>query len=174
MFRGPTNPGIFLGKQKISRIIQTDPLSPLTLHGTRRTPHGASRLVLAMSAWSVKTRRAPSRRCRDARVYGHTTTAMHGNEYPPPPRCLCYLYIVLVYRFFALFYLLFTFFSPLLCRFLFLSFYLVCFLFVVVRFCSFLFVFCLFLFSMFGRSSEIRHCWTPSEVSRGKTCTGRA
>ena len=49
----------------------------LTLHATRRTPHGASRLVLAMSAWSVKTRRAPSWHCRDARVYGHTTTAMH-------------------------------------------------------------------------------------------------
>ena len=55
----------------------------LTLHATRRTPHGASRLVLAMSAWSVKTRRAPSRHCRDARVYGHTTTAMHDNEYTP-------------------------------------------------------------------------------------------
>ena len=52
----------------------------LTLHATRRTPHGASRLVQAMSAWSVKTRRAPSRHCRDARVYGHTTTAMHDNE----------------------------------------------------------------------------------------------
>ena len=26
----------------------------LTLHATRPTPHGASRLVLAMSAWSVK------------------------------------------------------------------------------------------------------------------------
>ena len=47
--------------------------------------HGASRcLVPAMSAWSVKTRRAPSRHCRDARAYGHTTTPMHGNEYPPP------------------------------------------------------------------------------------------
>ena len=31
----------------------------LTLHATRPTPHGASRLVQAMSAWSVKTRRAP-------------------------------------------------------------------------------------------------------------------
>ena len=40
----------------------------LTLHATRPTPHGASRLVLAMSAWSVKTRRAPSRHCRGARV----------------------------------------------------------------------------------------------------------
>ena len=48
----------------------------LTIQATRRTPHGASRLVLAMSAWSVKTRRAPSRHCRDANVYGHMTTAM--------------------------------------------------------------------------------------------------
>ena len=36
-----------------------------------------------MSAWSVKTRRAPSRHCRDARIYGHTTAAMHDNEYTP-------------------------------------------------------------------------------------------
>ena len=48
-----------------------------TLHTTRRTPHGASRLVQAMPAWLVKTRRAPSRHSGDARVYGHTTTAMH-------------------------------------------------------------------------------------------------
>ena len=54
----------------------------LTLLATRRTPHGASRLVQAMPAWSVKARRAPSRHW-DARVYGHTTTAMHDNEYPP-------------------------------------------------------------------------------------------
>ena len=56
----------------------------LTLHATRRTPHGASRLVLAMSPWSVETRRAPSRHCRDARVYGPTTTAMLDDEYTPP------------------------------------------------------------------------------------------
>ena len=56
----------------------------LTLHATRRTPHGASRLVLAMSAWSVKTRRAPSRRCRGARVYGHMTTATHDMSTPQP------------------------------------------------------------------------------------------
>ena len=53
----------------------------LILHATRRTPNGASRLGQAMSAWSVKTRRAPSRHCRDARVYGHTTTAMHDIKY---------------------------------------------------------------------------------------------
>ena len=41
----------------------------LTLHAPRRTPQGASRLVQAMSAWSVKTRRAPSQHCRDARVF---------------------------------------------------------------------------------------------------------
>ena len=36
----------------------------LTLHTTRRTPQGASRLVPAKSAaWSVKTGRAPSRHC---------------------------------------------------------------------------------------------------------------
>ena len=38
-----------------------------------------------MSAWSVKIwRRALSRHFRDARVYGHTTTVMHDNEYTPP------------------------------------------------------------------------------------------
>ena len=60
----------------------------LTLHATRRIPHGASRLVIAMSAWSVETRRAPSRHCRVARVYDHTTTAMHDDEYTPPSRFL--------------------------------------------------------------------------------------
>ena len=49
----------------------------LTLHATRRTPHGASRLVQAMPAWSVKTRHAPSRHCRDARDYGVKTTTTH-------------------------------------------------------------------------------------------------
>ena len=57
-----------------------------TLHATRRTPHGASRFVQAVSAWLVKTRRAPSRHSRDARVYDHTTTAMHKLSTPPPPR----------------------------------------------------------------------------------------
>ena len=55
----------------------------LTLHATRSTPHGASCLAQAMSAWSVKTRRAPPRHCRDARVYDDTTTGIHGNEYTP-------------------------------------------------------------------------------------------
>ena len=39
-----------------------------------------------MSAWLEKTCRAPSRHSRDARVYGHTTTAMHKLSPPPPGR----------------------------------------------------------------------------------------
>ena len=38
-----------------------------------------------MFAWSVKTQRAPSGHCRDARVYGHATSAIHDNSTPPPP-----------------------------------------------------------------------------------------
>ena len=73
----------------VIRVQQTPPhkqllgLMQLTLHATRRTPQGASRLVRAMCAWAVKTRRAPSRHCREARVYGHTATAMHDIEYTP-------------------------------------------------------------------------------------------
>ena len=37
-----------------------------------------------MSARSVKTQRAPSRDCRDARVYGHRTTPICDNEYTSP------------------------------------------------------------------------------------------
>ena len=61
------------------------------LHATRRTPHGASRLVQAMSAWLVKTRRASSRHSRDTRVYGHTTTAMHklSIRLPIRPAAVC-------------------------------------------------------------------------------------
>ena len=52
---------------------------------TRPTPHGASRLVQTMFAWSVKNGCAPSRHCRGAKVYGHTTSAMHDNTYTSPP-----------------------------------------------------------------------------------------
>ena len=48
-------------------------------------PHGGSRLVQAMSAWSVKTGHAPSRHRRDAKIYGHATTAMHEIEFISPP-----------------------------------------------------------------------------------------
>ena len=57
----------------------------LTLHATRRTPHDALRLALAISAWLRITRRAPSRHCRGARCYSHTTAARYDYEYPSPP-----------------------------------------------------------------------------------------
>ena len=66
--------------------ISSPPPRLLPLLATRQTPHGASRLVQAMSGWSAKTRRAPSRHFRGARVYGHTTTAMHDREHTPPSR----------------------------------------------------------------------------------------
>ena len=53
-----------------------------------QTPHGASHVVQAVSAWSVKTRRVPSRHCRDATVYGRVTTTMHHMITPPPPYSL--------------------------------------------------------------------------------------
>ena len=58
----------------------------LTLHATRRTPHGVSRLVHAMPAWSVKTRHAPSQHCRmrGSIPYRHTTTAYVSNEHTHP------------------------------------------------------------------------------------------
>ena len=62
---------------------QADLSMQVTLHATRRTPYGASRLVQAMSFCSATTRRAPSRHYRDARVYGHTTTAMHDMSTTP-------------------------------------------------------------------------------------------
>ena len=92
---GSCHTGNKINPLKLSSVCKSVPQAgfsrmKLTLHATRRTPHGASRLVHAMSVWSVKTRHAPSRHCRDARVYGHTTTAMNEIEYtrpsPPHPR----------------------------------------------------------------------------------------
>ena len=57
----------------------------------RGTPHGASCLVQTMPTWLVKTRRAPSRHSRDARVCGHTTTATLKPSTPPPPPLPCNL-----------------------------------------------------------------------------------
>ena len=74
-----------MSQKKNVKIPMILPLPPPPRHATRRPPHGASRLVRAMSAWLVKTRRAPSRHNRDARVYGQTTTAMHKLSTPSPP-----------------------------------------------------------------------------------------
>ena len=67
-------------QESVLNIIQ------LNLHATLPTPDGASRLVQAMSTWSVETRRARSRHYRDARASGHTTTAMHDSGYSRPSR----------------------------------------------------------------------------------------
>lgn len=58
------------------------------------TDPSLSRLPLAMSAWSVEIRRAPSRHCRDAKVNGHTTSAMHNTTiiHPPTPLSLHSVY----------------------------------------------------------------------------------
>ena len=46
---------IHMQKKSISKAVLSG--MQLTLHATRRTPRGSSRLVRAMSLWSVKTRR---------------------------------------------------------------------------------------------------------------------
>ena len=57
-----------------------------TLHATHRTHHGASRLVHAMSAWSVKTEvlHPETVEMRRSNSYSHMTTAMHEMSTPPP------------------------------------------------------------------------------------------
>ena len=62
-----------------------------TVHPSRYSPNtsrrfalGAINVCLSMSAWLVKTRRAPSPHSKDARVYGHPTRAMHKLSTPPP------------------------------------------------------------------------------------------
>ena len=59
----------------------------LTLHPTRPTPHGVSCLVQAISAWSVKAGRAPSRHCRGARVFGHTINTVSYTHLTLPTIC---------------------------------------------------------------------------------------
>ena len=44
---------------------------------------------------SEKKRRAPSRHCRDARVYGHMTTAMHDASTPSPVVIASILFLAL-------------------------------------------------------------------------------
>ena len=60
------------------RTVSSPPFMRLAQHLT-----ALSRFVQAMRVWSVKTRRSPCRHCRDARVYGHTTTAMIDMSTPP-------------------------------------------------------------------------------------------
>ena len=57
------------------------------VHPTCNSPNTSRRFALgasSTSAWLVKTRRAPSRHSRHAKVYGHTTTGMRKLSTPPP------------------------------------------------------------------------------------------
>ena len=78
---------IYWGKSPLPRL--NSPSLPsaiqLTLRATRRPPHDASRFMHAIFAWSTSARCTSCRQYRDARVYSHTTTAMHGISTPPPP-----------------------------------------------------------------------------------------
>ena len=69
-------------------------LGKKTVHPSCDSPNTSrrfSRLVQAMSAWLVETRRALSRHSWDAGVYGHTTTAMHKLSTPPHTTTLPHL-----------------------------------------------------------------------------------
>ena len=64
------------------------------LRGLKEPPLGLAGHLTALRAWCkqcLRGRHAPSRHCRDAKVYGHTIPAMHEIEYispieyPPPP-----------------------------------------------------------------------------------------
>ena len=55
----------------------------LTLRATHPTPGGASRLVQVCAC--LVGERPQYRHCRGARVYRHTTTAMHANEHTHTP-----------------------------------------------------------------------------------------
>ena len=72
---------------KVPKSVLRAVLGKDAVHPSCDSPNTSRRFALvakAMSAWLVKTRRAPSRHSRDAGVYGHTTTAMHKLSTPPP------------------------------------------------------------------------------------------
>ena len=143
------------------------PTFPLTLPPMLHSP-------LLFPRWLVETRRAPSRHSRDARVYDHTTTAMHKLSTPRPlPSCSPLLFFVLclvglfclpvfpvsplVSRFFSPFFLLFS----------------TCF----VLFCFVLFLFLFFVLSCLGKGScktWRRSAGTKKRTGRGRKTTRRS
>ena len=90
----PRTPQLHWTLLSVSKSASTTLLSSmqLTLHATRPPHNDASRLVQAMPAWLVKTRRAPSRHCSDARVlwsykYGHAAVQVVSTSYTATPHC---------------------------------------------------------------------------------------
>ena len=65
----------------------------LTHNVTRLTLHGASQLMHAMSVWSAKARRAPSRHSRGVMVNDLKATTMHEMSTPPPPGYLWHRFL---------------------------------------------------------------------------------
>ena len=59
----------------LSDYTRTAPLGPNAVGKQHDVLHW--KRSLEPLPWSAKTPRAPSRHCRDARVYSHTTTVMH-------------------------------------------------------------------------------------------------
>ena len=84
----PSPPHSLSSRNSTSQAVLTSNSMQLILHATRQTPHGASRSLQAKCAWSVKTRRGPSRHCTDARVHVHIVRlppCMAFRVHPPPP-----------------------------------------------------------------------------------------
>ena len=76
-----TDAVIYIQESPPHRRFLVECSSPFMRLAQRLTALRASRKLV--STWSVKTRRALSRHCRGAKVYGHTTTAVHGMGTPP-------------------------------------------------------------------------------------------
>ena len=70
-------------RKSASKTVLSRCSSPFVRLVQHPTALGAWCLVHAMSARLAITHRAPSRHCGDARVHGHTTTAIHDIEDPP-------------------------------------------------------------------------------------------
>ena len=75
----------------VIRIQDTPPLNRFLVGCSSPFMRLVQHLTALRKAWckkclpgQPKTRSAPSRHCRDARVFGNTTTAMQDNEYTPP------------------------------------------------------------------------------------------
>ena len=66
----------------------------LALHATRRTRFA----IGTTNVWSEKTRRVPSGRCIDARVYDLTTMPIHDTSSRPPQRARAFLHLVFFLR----------------------------------------------------------------------------
>ena len=75
------DPIIFMQESPVQQAV-IGTMQPIA-HMIRRTPHGTSRSVQPGPGWSMKTRRVPSRHCRDSKVNANTITAKHTTSTSP-------------------------------------------------------------------------------------------